>query len=321
MKKNLIIGMVICTMAISIMAVGFSTVKTSTKANDGSGDNNISTSNFSGEMSDKDKKEAAKKDIEFECPANGLTIRGSIRLPKDFNKNSNNKYPVIIMSHGVLGDRNQGELFSRLADKLEDKGVVTVRFDFDGYGKSDGKLVNNSIKTEVNDLKSVIEYVKTLDYIDTKQLNLVGFSMGGAATSLVAGELKDEIANVVLWAPAAVLVDECEAGRLMDATVDVNNLPDEIPVMGGQFTFGKAFFKDALGLDIYSQAKKYTGPVLILQGNADKIVPMSYAEKYNQNYSNSKLVVIDNGEHVFAGEPLEQVHKLTVDFLVEKIAK
>lgn len=219
------------------------------------------------------------------------------------------------MSHGVLGERNQGELFLGLADKSEDKGVMTVRFDFDGYGESDGKLVNNSIKTEVTDLKSVIQYVKTLDYVDTKQLNLVGFSMGGAATSLVAGELKDEIAKVVLWAPAAVLVDDCEAWRLMNSKVDVNNLPNEIPVMCGKFIFGKAFFKDAIGLDIYSQAKQFTDPVLILQGYADKIVPMSYAEKYKQNYLNSKLVVIDNGEHVFSREPLEEVIKLTVDFL------
>lgn len=316
MKKYLLIMMIMAT-----TLVGCNNVSTSPKTNNESKDQNVSVTDFSGEKTDNNMDKAANKDIEFECKSNDLIIRGSIRMPSDFDKNSSKKYPVIIMSHGVLGDRNQGELFSGLADKLEDKGVVTVRFDFDGYGKSDGKLVNNSIKTEVNDLKSVIEYVKTLDYIDTKQLNLVGFSMGGAATSLVAGELKNEIANVVLWAPAAVLVDDCEAGRLMDAKVDVNNLPDEIPVMGGQFKFGKAFFKDAIGLDIYGQAKQYTGPVLILQGDADKIVPMSYAEKYKENYANSKLVIINKGEHVFAGEPLQQVLKQTVDFFSEKIAK
>jgi pimeloyl-ACP methyl ester carboxylesterase len=317
MKKWLVV-----TMIISTMLVGCNNpASTSANANNENKDKNISTTDFSGKTSENENDKTANKDIDFECKSNDLTIRGSIRLPSDFDKNNSKKYPVIIMSHGILGDRNQGELFSGLADKLEDKGVVTVRFDFDGYGNSDGKLVDNSIKTEVNDLKSVIQYVKTLDYIDTKQLNLVGFSMGGAATSIVAGELKDEIANVVLWAPAAVLVDDCAAGRLMDATVDVNNLPDEIPVMGGQFTFGKAFFKDAIGLDIYGEAKQYTGPVLILQGNADKIVPMSYSEKYNQNYANSKLVVIDKGEHVFSGDPLKQVIKLTVDFFNEKITR
>lgn len=316
MKKCLIVAIMIS----AILTGCNNSASTSTKASNENKDQNVSVTDFSGGKMDNNDK-TANKDTDFECKSNDLTIRGSVRLPSNFDKNSGKKYPVIIMSHGVLGDRNQGELFSGLADKLYDKGVVTVRFDFDGYGKSDGKLVNNSIKTEVNDLKSVIQYVKTLDYVDTKQLNLVGFSMGGAATSLVAGELKDEIANVVLWAPAAVLVDQCEAGQLMDATVDVNNLPDEIPVMGGQFTFGKVFFKDAIGLDIYSEAKQYTRPVLILQGNADKIVPMSYAEKYNQNYANSKLVVIDNGEHVFSGEPLEQVLKLTVDFINEKITR
>ncbi|AWB45583.1 hypothetical protein DCC85_16185 [Paenibacillus sp. CAA11] len=257
-------------------------------------------------------------DIAFAYPgSNGVTLRGSIRLPNSYEKGK--KYPVAILSHGVLGDRNQQGMFTQLTDALQKKGMVTVRFDFDGYGESDGELKYNSIKSEKEDLSAIIDYVKTLDYVDTNRINLVGYSMGGAATSLVAGERANEIHSVALWSAAAILVDDAERGSLLGATVDVNNLPDEIPIFGGAYTFGKKWFEDAIGLDIYGIAQKYEGDVLIVHGDKDQVVPMSYSKKYDKVYGKgAKLVVVKGGEHVYAGDALDMAVKRTVNFLYKE---
>ncbi|PZD93037.1 hypothetical protein DNH61_24955 [Paenibacillus sambharensis] len=257
-------------------------------------------------------------DIAFEYPgSNGVTLRGSVRMPNSYQEGK--KYPVVILSHGVLGDRNQQGMFTTLTDALQKKGFVTVRFDFNGYGDSDGTLINNTIKTEKEDLSAIIDFVKAQKYTDTDRINLVGYSMGGAATSLAAGERAGEIHSVALWSAAAVLVDHAESGSLLGTTVDLNNIPNEIPIFGGAFTFGKQWFEDAIGLDIYGISAQYEGPVLVVHGDQDVVVPMSYSEKYDKVYGkDSKLVVIKGGEHVYAGEPLAHAVKRTVNFLYKE---
>ena len=137
-------------------------------------------------------------------------------------------------------------------------------------------------------------------------------------TSLVAGEHSNEINSVCLWEPASVLVDNCEKGILMDAKVDLNNIPDEIPVFGGQFVVGKAFFKDALGLDIYGIASKYDKHVLVIHGDNDQIVPLSYAKKYKQVYNNADLAIIAGGEHVNKDKTLDKMVDMTTTMFVEE---
>lgn len=257
-------------------------------------------------------------DIAFEYPgSNGVTLRGSVRLPNSYVEG--NKYPVAILSHGVLGDRNQQGMFTQLTDALQKKGFVIIRFDFNGYGESGGSLINNSIKTEKEDLSAIVDYAKSLKYVDSKRINLVGYSMGGAATSLVAGERANEIHSIALWSPASVLVDNAEQGIVLGAKVDVNNVPDEIPIFGGAYVFGKAMITDAIGLDIYGISAKFNGPVLITQGDKDVVVPMSYSEKYDKVYGkDSKLVVLKGGEHVYSGDTLDLAVKRTVNFLYKE---
>ena len=64
--------------------------------------------------------------------------------------------------------------------------------------------------------------------------------------------------------------------------------------LGGQN--GK-FIKEAQKLQIYEISGQYTGHVCILHGKQDKIVPYSYAVKYDELYKNSDLHLIDDEGH------------------------
>lgn len=254
--------------------------------------------------------------FEFEYKnSRSIPIRGIVELPQGIN---NKKVPVVILSHGIFGDRDSGGDFVKLAASLNSKGFATVRFDFDGNGKSGGSLIDNSIKTEMDDLSAVINYVKTLNFVDTNKINLFGFSMGGAVTSAVAGDRSSEIKSVCLWAPAAVLVDNCEKGILFDAKVDVHNLPDRVPVMGGRYVYGKAFFKDAIGFDIYGRAAKCNKDILILHGDKDSVVPLSYSQKYAKVCPHVTLDVIKGGGHGNSGKLLDDTINITTNYFVQE---
>jgi pimeloyl-ACP methyl ester carboxylesterase len=254
--------------------------------------------------------------FEFGCRnSKSVPIRGIVELPQGIG---NKKVPVVILSHGIFGNRDSGGDFVKLAASLNSRGIATVRFDFDGNGRSGGSLIDNSIKTEMDDLSSVINYVKTLNFVDSSKINLFGFSMGGAVTSVVAGDRTNDIKSVCLWDPAAVLVDNCEKGILFDARVDVHNLPDRIPVLGGSVIYGKAFFKDAIGFDLYGRAAKCNKDILILHGDNDYVVPLSYAQKYTQVCPHATLNVIRGGGHSNSGQLLDYTINMTTNYFVQE---
>ena len=63
---------------------------------------------------------------------------------------------------------------------------------------------------------------------------------------------------------------------------------------------GRKYIETALNLPIYETAMNYTGPVLILHGTHDQMVPYTYGERYHQNYKNSTLQLIPGENHGFS---------------------
>ena len=64
---------------------------------------------------------------------------------------------------------------------------------------------------------------------------------------------------------------------------------------------------------VLDSAAAFDGPVLILQGDSDDVVPMRVAEQYRDAFPNAELQVLEHENHNFTyGTPVEQ---FTVDFL------
>ena len=83
------------------------------------------------------------------------------------------KIPMVIICHGFTG--NKDELLLRtLADSLERLGVGSIRFDFNGHGRSDGLFEQMTVPNEIVDTKHVLEYVEHLDYVN--RIALAGHS-------------------------------------------------------------------------------------------------------------------------------------------------
>lgn len=100
----------------------------------------------------------------------GLTLRGELLLPEK------DSYDIAILMHGFTGNRN-GELLTALADALLEKGVASVRFDFNGHGDSDGKLEDMTVLNEIADAKVILDYAKSLEHV--RNIFLFGHSQGG----------------------------------------------------------------------------------------------------------------------------------------------
>ena len=132
--------------------------------------------------------------------------------------------------------------------------------------------------------------------------------MGGMVSAITAAEHKKEIRVLILFYPAFVLVD------------DANKLyahEDEIPEKRFYLWMdvGKAYFKDLLDYDAYAQIKKYRRKVLIVHGDEDDIVPLSYSRKTKKTYASAALKVIKGAGHGFDGKDEDRAVRYMLSYL------
>ena len=245
-----------------------------------------------------------------------ISIQGKGRLSAYLQKPSADyRGPIAVLMHGFMANKKLEPLKS-IANELESRGIASLRFDFDGHGESEGRFRDMTVLTELEDARRVIDYVRRAGAYDS--IALVGHSQGGVVAGMLAGELGDEIKALVQLAPAAVLKDDALQGVLMGKHYDPSNPPETLTVFFHRV--GKGYFLAAQSLPIYEQSSLYKGPVLLIHGTKDRIVPHSYSEKYNQVYSNSILQLYE-GENHFLSKCRKAIVRQTVDFLAANFTK
>ena len=225
------------------------------------------------------------------------------------------KGPIVIIMHGFMANKKLEPLKS-IANELEHRGIASLRFDFDGHGESDGRFRDMTVLTELDDARAIMDYVRKEGSFE--DIALTGHSQGGVVAGMIGGELGGQIKAIVQLAPAAVLKDDALQGVLMGRHYDPANPPESLFVFFHRV--GKGYFKVAQTLPIYEQSSRYEGPVLLIHGTKDKIVPYSYSEKYDQLYSRSELKLYEGENHMLS-KYRKDIVKETVDFLCKHLTK
>ena len=226
---------------------------------------------------------------------------------------------MVVFCHG-FGGRKEGPLFELVADTLQAHGIASIRFDFNGHGESEGEFVDMTVPNEIEDAKKVVEYVRDLNYVNG--LAIAGHSQGGVVASMVAGQLSEELGEpafkaVALMAPAAVLRDDAIRGSTMGKQYDPFD-PGEYVELWGGLKLGAEFIRTAFSLPIYETAAKYQGSALIIHGNADRVVPYTYGERFHQIWPNSELVIQEYYDHGFS-QNMYRTTDIVSEYLIRQL--
>lgn len=207
------------------------------------------------------------------------------------------KYPLVICSHGLGGSYTSCMEYAEL---LASHGLATYCFDFRGGGgiRSDGKTTEMSLITEATDIQTIISAAKQWDFVDPNMIILLGESQGGAASAIAAARAVDDVNGLILCYPALLV---------HDAVHEQFNSLDEVP---DTFYFnwinaGRPYAADVWDYDVYSEIGNYEKPVLLMHGDRDGIVPISYAEHAAEVYPDVDYYVISGGGHGFYGNSLD----------------
>ncbi len=112
-----------------------------------------------------------------------ISLSAVIYFPPKFDETR--QYPAIVVSHPGGGVKEQTA--GTYAEKLAEKGFVTIAYDASYQGESGGEprqLENPYIRTE--DVSAVIDYLTTLSYVDNTRIGAMGICAGAGYTANAA---------------------------------------------------------------------------------------------------------------------------------------
>lgn len=254
---------------------------------------------------------ANAKEYKVYGPQGGLAME--VTLPKGFNAETD-KCPMVILMHGIFSSKNIVPI-PALAKELARNGIASICFDFGGHWKSEGKMQQMTVLKEIEDALAMWEYAKTLPYVT--EIGLLGHSQGGVVASMTAGILSsrgESPAALVLIAPGSVVQDACRNGKFFGARFNPADPPEYVKCFG-IMKLGREYIISTQNIDIYGTARSYTGPVKLIHGSKDTIVPLSCSEKYVESYTQEAELSIVEGENHMITRKLKTVVSQAVSFL------
>ncbi|NEN89473.1 MAG: alpha/beta hydrolase [Okeania sp. SIO3H1] len=183
---------------------------------------------------------------------------------------------TILYSHGNAEDL--GEILPRLQD-LRDIGFSIFSYDYQGYGTSQG---NPSVKNAYQDINAAYEYLSQQLGIPANQIIVYGRSVGGGPSVDLAS--REPVAGLIIESSFTT------AFRVVT----------RIPI----YPFDKFRSIDKI--------KDVNCPVLVIHGNADRVIPFSHGKQLFTTANEPKLSFwVDGAGHIdlleVAGERYEKV--------------
>lgn len=245
--------------------------------------------------------------------SDGVSIYGRLYLPLDFDESKT--YPAFIFCHGL---NNSAEGFDSYASNVVKNGWIGYSFDFVGGSavqrRTKGSIKTLSVLTQKQNLLDITADIRALPFVDSSRVVLCGASMGGAITSLAIEELGNQVSAVVLIYPALSL-----GNNLHEQFASKDEIPEKVDING--LTVHGQFYAELWDLNILESALNYTGPVLILHGDADSTVPVSVSIEAASLFADAELVVVPGANHGFSQALYKAFEENVFRFLTEKMSK
>lgn len=182
-------------------------------------------------------------------------------------------------------------VFVNMARSLAACGHTVLRFDYRGYGDSEGEFDSSTIDDQVEDIKSAIAELK-LRHPELESISLLGLRYGATLAALAASKMQT-IDRLVMWDPIInmgkymqeVLRANLTTQMVMHGKVvtNRNELVDQI--LSGEavnidgYDLTRAFFEPAMKVDLLNLDEYHRGPCQIVQiGRANQPPKKDIAE-------------------------------------------
>ncbi len=174
--------------------------------------------------------------------------------------------PLMVIAHG---NGELIEMWAPIVAPYRGRGMGVLLVEYRGYGRSGGSPSQAGITA---DFLQAIEQTAARDEVDADRLIYYGFSIGGGV-----------LCDVARTRPPAAMI--------------LHNTFTSTGSLAWRAGYPGFLLRDPF--DNLSFLETYAGPVLILHGKADRVVPASHATRLHAAAADSTLILTDAGHDDF----------------------
>ncbi|MBR5108701.1 MAG: alpha/beta fold hydrolase [Clostridia bacterium] len=207
--------------------------------------------------------------------------------------------PLVIFFHGFTSTKDKPHNIAS-CEAMREAGCATLCLDLYGHGESGGTFENHTLYKWISNAMAAIRYARGLDFVT--DIYLSGHSQGGLLAALAAGMEPDHVKGLILRAPAFMIPQCARDGNMLGRSFDPLHIPDEVPVVKGLNLRGE-YIRVAQTIDAEKAMDRFKGPVLILHGDEDDLVPLRYSADAAARYADCRLEIIQGESHHFDRHP------------------
>ena len=240
-------------------------------------------------------------------PDGGITLSAVLETPD--NLPDTDRCPLVIILHGFGSAKNRIHTIQS-AEAMRDAGFATLRLDLFGHGESGGEFRKHTLYHWISNTMAVIDSVRAQGWTD---LYLSGHSQGGLVAALVAGMETDRIRGPILRSPGFMIPRGAREGELLGYSFDPDCIPDSVELPQG-VTLDGNYIRVAQTIRAEKTAERFRGPVLIIHGDEDAVVPAEDSRRMAVRYADCELDVVRGETHHFDRHP-EEMQALIRNFM------
>ena len=240
--------------------------------------------------------------------------RESIRLAyREYNPNPN--APVVVLLQGSPGNHND---FQRLGPELATRYRV-IAPDLPGFGSSSHSIPDYSNRAHA---RYVLEM---LDKLHVERAHFVGFSMGGGVALNIADITPARVSSLTMLSGISVQEMELLGNYYLNHSIHGAQLAflwflhEATPHFGLldhsmlDYSYARNFY-DTDQRPLRTILSKYAGPMLIIHGEQDIMVPVEVAREDYRLVPQSELALFPDENHFYVFVRPERQAAIALDF-------
>lgn len=204
-----------------------------------------------------------------------------------------------VILHGLGAWRNQPLLLA-VARLLADQGYAVLRFDeANGVTAPDGDFFRSTTTKYTQDVEDVLAYVNSAPWRSGPML-LVGHSLGGLVAAWYAARHPDQVARLVLIAPAISWKTMWWKWLPLSLLWYVRGYRLILGIEGKKFALSPLWWRDFFRYDAMAYAPQIPAPTLVISAEQDHTVGRPRDERaLARRFPNGEHSMVSWTNHIF----------------------